>query len=527
GISTRIRPADDLAEYPKGKSIEIGLEKYGSVVVRFWDESLRHHMAEAVQKLSEPLGEIGYKVAASNSAIDITPMDKGQALNKLIGIIAKETGEQIPLERIVVGGDSQNDYAMLAVKGVRAVYLGEKSKDQLSQDVGNNIYLSQIKGPEGLLELFKNGNFNPGTNASFGEGVLFRHMQVDSIIAAFPKFIIKAGKFYEMLPHEEILPYDDGPNAEKVFKALDRLDNQSQEDITIIEVDLPMRLLLAGKAKDKKPYYQLTHLGLSRRIIYLPKRLLDEIDINSEKDILMLATVFNHDLYELNFLSSPENEDKCRTTAGLEELIAIAHKQAKDNDPFGLMKELEERLLDCVENNPSTEKLIAVVARKFEQHLKRKLKEVMAQSITPGTYDNLSRQIIKLGNMYEFLGEHEKALEQYRSALNSFSALQVKDIGGLLPLTTQLSVIGLMAKTGDYTGVEREYINFLKGRISGRQLYDVEKDSFVIFMEDASVHLDQVAYLLYRQAQDSGSSKNEGTVLELIERLTILTQEFM
>ncbi|HPS19383.1 MAG TPA: GNAT family N-acetyltransferase [Candidatus Omnitrophota bacterium] len=160
GISTRFKKDTDPAEYPAGKSIEIGLEKYGTAVVRFWDKTLRGRMKDIVEDLRDVLDKMGLKVAASNSAIDISPMDKGEALDKLRAIIKEESGKDIAYENILVGGDSQNDYAMLAKPGVKAVYFGNSKKAELPEEVAKNVYMSETKGPEGLVGLFSVGIFN-------------------------------------------------------------------------------------------------------------------------------------------------------------------------------------------------------------------------------------------------------------------------------------------------------------------------------------------------------------------------------
>jgi hypothetical protein len=160
GIETRVSVPGNEGEYVPGESIEIGLEKYGTLVVRFWDPSLRRHMADIVREIREPLMREGFFVAASNAAIDISPLDKGMALELLRAIIREDNGEDIPLERIAVFGDSQNDYAMLGFPGVgKKVYVGDTAREDLPARVtGGTCYYLHCMGPRGTYGVLAAGS---------------------------------------------------------------------------------------------------------------------------------------------------------------------------------------------------------------------------------------------------------------------------------------------------------------------------------------------------------------------------------
>ncbi|MCU0652569.1 MAG: MBL fold metallo-hydrolase, partial [Candidatus Omnitrophica bacterium] len=160
-----------------------------------------------------------------------------------------------------------------------------------------------------LWEELKNTRRIFGTNTSFGEGVLFRHMKVDDIIAAFPKKIINLGSHYERRPIEEhistIMEEDKEFSQEitkmcqdKLFAALERLEKKAKwraglveifkKKVTVVVVKTPTKFLLSGRDK-RKIFYQLTHLGLKRWIIYIPLELFKEVNLDVKVDLDMFA----------------------------------------------------------------------------------------------------------------------------------------------------------------------------------------------------------------------------------------------
>ncbi|MCU0652058.1 MAG: hypothetical protein MUC39_03855, partial [Candidatus Omnitrophica bacterium] len=170
------------------------------------------------------------------------------------------------------------------------------------------------------------------------------------------------GSHYERRPIEEhistIMEEDKEFSQEttktcqdKLFAVLEHLEKKAKwraglveifkKKVTVVVVKTPTKFLLSGRDK-RKIFYQLTHLGLKRWIIYIPLELFKEVNLDVKVDLDMFATILNHDFWELRFINRSKNADTLRNPPALEELIASAHELARLDDPFKVMEKLDE-----------------------------------------------------------------------------------------------------------------------------------------------------------------------------------------
>ncbi|MBL7085295.1 MAG: hypothetical protein ISS43_04215, partial [Candidatus Omnitrophica bacterium] len=369
-------------------------------------------------------------------------------------------------------------------------------------------------------------------NLAFGEGIRFRHKMVDNLIAAFKKTIVKRGSHYSPRPHEVSLDFDER-NAVKIRRALTHLKGlggkhaeralRFEEETTVIQVHIPAALLLSGKVKNDI-FYQLTHVGLTRKVIYISKYALDKLQ--DEKGILELATVINHDQQELEFIHLPENQDLAKTPVGLEALIKQAHEYADQDDPFSVQDDLKAHIREGVVKNPVTEQIISKSIEKLAVAIKAKQNSLRKATITPVEFSYLGNLFITLGNLYSALGKRRQALAAYHAGRDYFAMVQLEDRGGLLPLYTQFRIVALLAEEGEYERAKEEYSNLLKGYIS-RALNIEEYGIFSFYMGNIRRFFGEVSHLLYRYAQDTGRVENEKCVLEVIQYMQDETNAFL
>ncbi|MCF7917307.1 MAG: sugar transferase, partial [Candidatus Omnitrophica bacterium] len=310
-------------------------------------------------------------------------------------------------------------------------------------------------------------------NASYGEGILDRHHQVDSIIDFFPKEVIKKGKYYYLRQNEKIKKNGGDNNTEenidselkgKIDKALELVGEKYPErvvnfrrDTSIVLVGVPTFFLLYGKDNQGKIFFQLTHIGRERRTIYIAKKFLEEIE-----DITVLATLLNHDQQEVERYGRILNKGK-EVTLRLEELI---HKRAMQDDPFDMYGGLDLFLEKLVAEKPSEEIFTKVAvlekisAKKAEIKQKRsqirRIKKSGKRSELRFRYSELAYLYRGKGLLYESIAKRKDALRCYKLSLYNFESAEKADPGGLFPIQLQVQILFVLAAEGMVEDLLRE-----------------------------------------------------------------------
>lgn len=377
------------------------------------------------------------------------------------------------------------------------------------------------------------------TNMSFGDGVGLRHMQSDALVAIYPKTMIKEGPYYRIRQYEESCRRKmlDGTNAAKLKEAINLLKHKGgiykeraerfETETTVIEIDIPIHFLLTGSGADGDIFYQLTHLGRTRRVIYIPKRALDNFNIMNIRDMMLLATILNHDQQELDELNDGKNSGITGTLAGIEKLMNEIHQTARQDDPFNAMPEIKSRIMEWFDRDSSMMNLVRRTAEGLVRQFTGLKKSINAKgdSTTQDEYGEIAFLALKIASAYDFLEEHKASLDYYRKAREYLAMLQFEHRGAL-PIMTQITMVSLLAKVGDYEKMKEEYLKLLKGDI-GRPLEKPEAPLFEFQMSSVTRILDNISIILLRATQQKNDTEEEEGAFEALTYMKILTDAFI
>ena len=116
----------------------------------YWNNASRHQ----IQSLERKLAEAGLHVCviySSDRDLDVLPSDanKGNALRWL----AKR--REVPLESVIVAGDSGNDSSMFYVPGVRGILVGNARPELVEAVAGLPVYHAEAEMADGVIEGLK------------------------------------------------------------------------------------------------------------------------------------------------------------------------------------------------------------------------------------------------------------------------------------------------------------------------------------------------------------------------------------
>ena len=304
--------------------------------------------------------------------------------------------------------------------------------------------------------------YNVG-NASFGTGVLLRHNLVNMMVELFPKEMARRGGYYKRMKGEHELKRDN-KNGVKITEAIRllkkwaaakgadavRLVERLEENLTVIEVDVPSGLLACGKDMNGNPYWQVTHIGKRQGRSYFPKKYLDRLIVDDRRDMEKLATLIYHDYFEIERyreVSPPRGE---RVTSDQMDSI---HDEAMKVDPFGrydeIIRESDEkvdgaiRLMSKERNSVLLDIIIAYVVYYFGI-----LRSMIRREVKPEArylFFDLGRLYTQLGFYCDILKQRNKALRYYNKAIAKLKKVGLKD-SAYLPLLAQERVVYLYAK---------------------------------------------------------------------------------
>jgi len=304
-------------------------------------------------------------------------------------------------------------------------------------------------------------------DAAFGKGIQLRHNQVDIVIELFQKKLLRDGKYYEKMRWEQRLELDsESENAKKVARAIqilrarshgsvtetsERADRMANE-MTVVEVDVPSQFLINGRDQSGSKYWQITHIGKSQCRVYLSKKFLDELDIDSETDMKILATILNHDQYEI------ERYWEVLLCGGelTFELMEKIHEDAMFHDPFGMYEEVEKKY--DIRSDPG-EFYIRKSVFDIQLQILRKRLEILWRHINYfGKRERLAQKRIirmlyfdigmlysKLGYFYDIAYKRRRAVRAYNKSIKNLKRVKMNDTG-YLPIHAQERIVYLCAK---------------------------------------------------------------------------------
>ena len=381
-------------------------------------------------------------------------------------------------------------------------------------------------------------------NLAFGEGVGARHMQANNIIAFHPMTIVRKGKYYEREFYEREIPQEGNEiyNA-KIRGAIECLESAGGEyaekarrlerDVTIILVDLPTHLLLGGTGRNGKPFYQLTHLGRKRRIIFVPKKALDNFDISSTEDMRQLATILNHDQTELDLIHEYGHAKISETLHGYGQQMDRIHEIAKQDDPFGKMRDVEKRITGWLGRDESTiESLRDEIESKEGEFRERKrhIEGISDDSLTPSYMDGTALLAIQIAYAYQVLEKSEKVEEYYEYAKKYFREIVMTDVA-FLPIFAQLDIIRILIFEGDYNTASEEFESLVSGEVG---MVRAQEDIPLRYLLVSGIlktkikdWLYEITSLLRNHAEDSGNAKNIEEASRVIKDMESCVKEFL
>ncbi len=439
---------------------------------------------------------------------------------------------------------------------------------------------------------------NGPSNFSFGEGVGLRHMEVNNIIAFHTLTTAKKGKYYEKEFYEReiggetdpsynakirkaadllmlrsgvlfakgaiyaiaaiapmilltfysfvvygdlslLLTYICGKKAHKLFKSAREYYRRSKsirDDTAIILVDIPSHLLLSGKGEDNAPFYQLTHIGRARRIIYMPKKALRDLDISNPRDMRQLATILNHDQVELDLMHKDNRIANVTTYQEYEHLLTAFHDTAKAEDPFGEAARLEERIAEWIQTNGSG---VAILKKEIDE----KIQELEARSSNILDADESKTEnrfsyiydtaciAMQIGYAYEVIGDAESARVYYGKAWLNFFEVVSTDVF-ILPIYAQLNIVRINTFEGNYAdaamdfkritnyeiGVPHPHTKYVKGSVRVVERHVAEN---IVRWKD------EVEALMLTHAQTKGGADDMEKARVAIKDITEATEKYL
>lgn len=106
-------------------------------------DALTGDLAQALQ--NSPL-----RISHSGIAIDLTLVDKGEALEKLSAWVEANQKLRIPPDEVLAAGDSQVDYPLFRLRPGLALYAGTQAQEELPGDIRDSMRRTPTPGPQGL-----------------------------------------------------------------------------------------------------------------------------------------------------------------------------------------------------------------------------------------------------------------------------------------------------------------------------------------------------------------------------------------
>jgi hypothetical protein len=329
-------------------------------------------------------------------------------------------------------------------------------------------------------------------NSCYGEGVIRRHCQSDLVIDVFPKILIKKGRAYEKKPWETVLPEDlDSSRAGRLYAAIELLIDYNPDRVgrfnietSVVEVDVPSPFLLIGQDPVTGSFYQVTHLGKKRQVIYVTRQFLERCSIQD------LATVLNHDLAELELYTARFLDGDWGITLPDEEKI---HSEAMRDEAFpGAYAQLDKFISSLrTQNACSTAELLNQtkaelrlrvgelehlegvyrqnIYHEIRQRYAREVQEKVAGELfhrikredlgrlsylyrATRVFHELRTTIVELGESYikygyllECEGQRDVSENFYRNGLKKLAELRDVDVG-IWPISIQMKIVLLAAK---------------------------------------------------------------------------------
>lgn len=376
-------------------------------------------------------------------------------------------------------------------------------------------------------------------NFSYGEGVGLRHMRVNNMIPIHDMAMIKKGehylqKFYEKtVPEEEDESYLNKIESAMAFLKLrggeyaERVQS-FYENTTVILVDMPTHNLMSGESPDGKPFYQLTHLGRGRWVIFISRKTMDDFDISNIEDMKELATILNHDQTELDLMHEPKNAEKAQTLQGYEDLLEELHKKAKKDDPFRITHILEERINRWAKRDRFILQFLKTEIAEKTRELEAREARLTSAKDLPGrinfTYDT-AKLAMQIGYAHETLENQENAQYFYKRASLWFDEIPTIDTA-ILPNLALRNTIRLLILEGDYESAYEEFQKLVEGRVGtaivGKKTQDftIVSDTIANFKEKLYSWLHEVSFILLRHAESTDDVKNTRRALQTIENMT-------
>ncbi|MCF7887520.1 MAG: PTS sugar transporter subunit IIA, partial [Candidatus Omnitrophica bacterium] len=464
--------------------------------------------------------------------------------------LENENGRGIYMSNHYVFGKYRNGEIYIESQGKRLTCQGvDEENDRVVADLSNidgvgKGFLVQIQflSPkvEDDVELTKT------PNASFGEGILTRHHQVDSVIDIFPKELVKRGSYFKTRKDEKLKKQNGNKNIKentesklrvKIDKAIELVGEiyperkaHFEKDTSVVLVDFPGYFLLYGDDRKGDNYFQLTHIGRERATIYMPKKFLEEI-----KDRKLLATLLNHDQQEvetyLHILA-----DKKEITVGMERMI---HKKAMKDDPFGMYSDLKDFINQLVLNKPSQEIFTEHLAKKtiivVDQQIKEKKKEIKKLKYLRKifglrfSYADLAYLYIKKGSLLAMAKKQREALKYYKLSLYNFEYAESIDAGGIFPIQLQTQILFFLAAEGMTEDLIREFNQLLN--LSFKQNIDREdeKITYKNFLQKKFPYIKklliQVLKHYYINEYDSRKRRELKEAISVIQEKEFISQD--
>jgi len=381
-------------------------------------------------------------------------------------------------------------------------------------------------------------------NTSFGEGVGSRHMQANSIIAFHSLTMVRKGTHYEREFYERAIPEEsDKIYNEKIAGAIECLKSLGggyekkvrglEKNTTIVLVDLPTHLLLGGMGRNDAPFYQLTHLGRGRRIIFIPRKAMDDFDISNTEDMRQLATILNHDQTEFDLIGPAKI---ARTLHEYERQMDEIHEIAKKDDPFDRMRAVEKRIIGWLEKDESMGESLRGEIELKEQELQDR--RTFIEESTDGSagegyinyVNDTAHLAMQIAYAYQVLKETEKAVEYYGYAKIYFDEVVMTDVA-LLPIFAQLNVIRILIFERDYDAAGEEFRHLVSTEV-GRAPTSEEvlmRHSLVSNILRLKIRdwLHEMTSLLRNHEEDNGDTRDMARASGVIKDMESCVSEFL
>jgi len=383
-------------------------------------------------------------------------------------------------------------------------------------------------------------------NISFGEGTGISHMMCNNVIAFHDITMCKKGPhYYEGFYEPRIVDEKNQIYINKISRAIEELRSEGirlgpeglkyikrvkelEKETTFILVDMPTRLLLGGIKDNGDIFYQLSHVGKNRWIIFIPKKAMDDFDINNPDDMKQLATVLNHDQFELDLIHEEEQKKDKQTFETYEKDLDAFHDIAKKDDPFKEAERLEARIGGWIRSDKDIKDIIRGEIDEKIKDFEKKRGEITNITIPAASVSlyNVALKAMQIGYAYELIGDTKKATVYYKEAELYF--LNVVNIDtAMLPVYSQMNIVRLNIFAGDYENAATEFIRIMKLEIGSGihgNLDDVDfREGMKSFLKGSfnfKGWMYEIVSLMTRRAEESKDFDNLRKAYDASERIT-------